>query len=71
MRENNEDWETHLKAVKQELVGLVRLFRDKTSGLILLSKLEGLTAEDCKEFMLYRKTVFKCIDLFSEMIDDE
>lgn len=71
MRENNEDWETHLNTMIEELTGLVRIYKDKVEGLILLSKLEGLTSEICSDFMLYRKTVFKCIDLLSRMIEDD
>lgn len=71
MRENNEDWRLHLSIVIEEISGLVKIYKDKVEGLILLSKLEGLTSEVCEDFMLYRKTVFKCIDLLSRMIEDE
>lgn len=71
MRENNENWEQHLYTVLEEIAGLVRIYKDKAEGLILLSKLEGLTSEVCKDFMIYRKTVFRCIDLLSAVIDDE
>lgn len=71
MRENNEDWEQHLYTILEEITGLVRIYKDKTEGLILLSKLEGLTSEVCQDFMIYRKTVFRCIDLLSAVIDDE
>lgn len=71
MRENNEDWEQHLYTILEEITGLVRIYKDKTEGLILLSKLEGLTSEVCQDFMIYRKTVFRCIDLLSAVINDE
>lgn len=71
MRENNENWESHLYTVLEEITGLVRIYKDKTEGLILLSKLEGLTSEVCEDFMTYRKTVFRCIDLLSAVISDE
>lgn len=71
MRENNEDWQAHLNIVRQEISGLVKLYKDKTEGLILMSKLEGLDKPECEDFMLYRKTIFRCIDLFSMVIDDE
>lgn len=71
MRENNEDWEQHLYTILEEIAGLVRIYKDKTEGLILLSKLEGLTSEVCQDFMVYRKTVFRCIDLLSAVINDE
>ena len=71
MREHEEDWTVHLQSVTEEIAGLVHLYRDKTEGLILLSKLEGLTAPVCEDFMVYRKTVFKCIGLLSEVFRDE
>lgn len=71
MRENNEDWELHLKTMLEEISGLVHIYKDKVEGLILLSKLEGLTSEPCKDFMIYRKTVFRCIDLLGQVIKDE
>ncbi len=71
MRENNEDWKTHLNTVRQEISGLVKLYKGKTEGLILLSKLEGLDMSVCEDFMLYRKTIFRCIDLLSTVIEDE
>lgn len=71
MRENNEDWEIHLKTVLEEISGLVHIYKDKVEGLILLSKLEGLTSSTCNDFMIYRKTVFRCIDLLTQVIKDE
>lgn len=71
MRENSEDWRSHLDIIIEEISGLVKIYRDKTEGLILLSKLEGLTAEVCEDFMLYRKTVFRCIDLLAQVIRNE
>lgn len=71
MRENEEDWETHLKTILEEITGLVRIYNNKVEGLILLSKLEGLTSPTCEDFMIYRKTVFRCIDLLTQVIKDE
>jgi hypothetical protein len=65
MKENNEDWTSHLSIVIEEISGLVEIYKDKVEGLILLSKLEGLTSKECDDFMLYRKTIFRCIDLLS------
>ena len=65
MRDNEEDWETHLKTILEEITGLVRIYNNKVEGLILLSKLEGLTSPTCEDFMIYRKTVFRCIDLLT------
>lgn len=71
MRENEENWLEHLNIMVEEISGLVRIYNDKPEGLILLSKLEGLDSEVCEDFMLYRKTVFRCIDLLAQVIDDE
>lgn len=71
MRENSEDWKVHLSIITEEVVGLVKIYRDKTEGLILLSKLEGLTSKECDDFMIYRKTVFRCIDLIAQVLKDE
>ena len=70
MREHDEDWETHLNTMIEEISGLVRIYKDKVEGLILLSKLEGLTSEACEDFMIYRKTVFRCMDLISKVFDN-
>lgn len=71
MRENNEDWVNHLTIVLEEISGLVEIYKDKVDGLVLLSKLEGLTSEVCEDFMIYRKTVFRCIDLLAKVLKDE
>lgn len=71
MRENEEDWQTHLKTMIEELSGLNEIYKDQVEGLILLSKLEGLTSEVCDDFMIYRKTVFRCIDLLGQVLKDE
>ena len=71
MRENEEDWAAHLAILIEEIAGLVDIYRDKPEGLILLSKLEGLTSEVCEDFMLYRKTVFRCIELLGQVFTDE
>ena len=70
MRENNEDWNTHLCTITEEIVGLTKLYKYNPSSLMLLSKLEGLTADVCKDFMIYRKTVFRCIDLLAQVMKD-
>lgn len=72
MRENGEDWISHLMVMIEEIAGLVEIFKNKPEGLILLSKLEGLTSKVCEEdFMIYRKTVFRCIDLLAQVVKDE
>lgn len=69
MRENQEDWESHLKILIEEIAGLNELTSNQLQLLILLSKLEGLAVDpDCLDFMFYRKTVFKCIDLLAKVV---
>ena len=70
MRENNEDWQGQLSGVIEEVSGLAKIYNDQVESLILLSKLEGLTSKECDDFMVYRKTIFRCIDLLSEVMND-
>lgn len=67
MRENQEDWTAHLKRLIIEISGLFELFSLKSSGLALLSKLEGLLITET-EFIVYRKIVFESISLLREII---
>lgn len=71
MRENDEDWSGHLTVLIEEISGLVEIYKDKVEGLVLLSKLEGLTSDVCEDFMIYRKTVFRCIDLLAQFVRDD
>lgn len=67
MRENKEDWLSHLNCLIVELAGLNELCSNTDEKfLILLSKLKGLQIEDTT-FHVYRKTVFECISLLREM----
>lgn len=67
MRENKEDWLSHLNYLIVELAGLNKLCSNTDEKfLILLSKLKGLQIEDTT-FPVYRKTVFECISLLREM----
>ena len=71
MRENRENWAGHLQTVTEEIAGLVKLYKDQVDGLVLVSKLEGLTSSTCQDFMIYRRTVFKCIDLLARVLGHE
>ena len=71
MRQNEEDWEGHLKVIIEEICGLSEIYQNNLDFLILLSKLEGLTSSVCEDFMLYRKTVFRCIDLLTKVFSNE
>lgn len=67
MRENQENWLSHLEGLIIELAGLNELSSiTDEKFLILLSKLKGLKIEDTT-FQVYRKTVFECISLLREM----
>lgn len=67
MRENKEDWLSHLNYLIVELAGLNELCSNTDEKfLILLSKLKGLQIE-VTTFPVYRKTVFECISLLREM----
>lgn len=67
MRENDENWESHLQTVIVELVGMNEIFNFDERFLILLSKLEGLRVGENIEFFIYRKTVFESISLLREI----
>lgn len=71
MRENGEDWESHLKIMIEEIAGIVKIYKTNPDGLVLLSKLEGLDSNVCEDFFLFRKSVFRCIDLLAQVIKDE
>ena len=66
MRENGEDWEKQLNTVIIEIVGLNEIFEGPTF-LQIASKLEGLNAIEEITFELYRKTIFECINLVTEL----
>lgn len=65
MREHNEDWSKQLETVTLEIAGMNEIFMNP-QFLQLLSKLEGLRAQDTN-FELYRKTVFESISLLQEL----
>ena len=66
MKENQENWKGQLDTVLLELAGLGALFAVSSKFLVLMTKLEGLGADDWA-FDLYRKTVFECISLLREI----
>ena len=68
MREKEEDWNKQLISVIIEISGLNKIFAEKLSFLILLSKLEGL--EEVEKFEDYRRTVFESIDLLDGLINE-
>jgi hypothetical protein len=70
MKENGENWIAHLDTLIEEICGLGEIFSEELDFLILVSKLEGLKSKICEnDFMLYRKSVFRCIDLLTRVMD--
>ena len=65
MRENNELWIEHLNTVIAEISGLYEIL--DLDGLILLSKLEGLKYNNI-DFITYRSSVFKCINILNKVL---
>jgi hypothetical protein len=66
MREHEENWSAQLETVILEIAGLNEIIGHRESLIVLLSKLEGLLAQDTS-FSLYRKTVFESISLLREI----
>ena len=62
MRENKEDWRSHLISLHLEIVGLGQIYNNSPAYISLLSKLEGLLNVET-DFMLYRKIIFELISL--------
>ena len=69
MWENNEDWKSHLDTVLTEILGLIKIF--SLDALILISKLEGLKENQNINFLTYRRTVFKSIELLGEVLNND
>ena len=69
MWENQEDWNKQLETVIVDIAGKDEIFLHNSQFLQLLSKLEGLRLQDI-EFSIYRKTVFECINLINELVQN-
>ena len=67
MKENNEDWEKQLDTVNLEIAGLGVIFAAKPQFLTLRAKLEGIKTQPNIEFELYRKTIFECLTLLTDV----
>lgn len=70
MRENGENWDRQLETVIVDIAGKDEIFLHNSHFLQLLSKLEGLRVIDV-EFSIYRKTVFECINLLNEFVEND
>lgn len=69
-REEKADWQKLLGTILLELAGISRLLTEyQASVLAIACKLEGLyTLTEDRDFYMYRKTIFECIALLSEVI---
>lgn len=67
MKENNEAWEKQLDTVNLEIAGLGVIFATKPQFLTLRAKLEGIKEQSEITFELYRKTVFECLTLLTDV----
>ena len=67
MKENNEDWEKQLDTVNLEIAGLGVIFAAKPQFLTLRAKLEGIKTQSNIEFEKYKKTVFECLTLLTDV----
>lgn len=67
MKENNEDWEKQLDTVNLEIAGLGVMFASKPQFLTLRAKLEGIKQKPEISFEIYRKTVFECLTLLTDV----
>ena len=71
-REENSDWQKPLITIQEELAGMDMLLLDHHQLLFqLMSKLEGLfTLTKESDFMIFRKTIFECLNLVNEIKDN-
>ena len=70
-REEGLDWATPLDTIIEELAGMARLFLGKYHNIFfpLICKLEGLfELTELNDFMLFRRIIFECLSLLSELI---
>ena len=69
-REEGLDWEKPLKTLIEELAGMDEILSSKHDILFpLLCKLEGLfSLQRPEDFDLYRRTIFECLGLISELM---
>jgi hypothetical protein len=63
-REEGIDWKKPLQTLIIELTGMSSFFPDQKELFSLLCKLEALkTLEAEEDFLLFRKTIFECLNL--------
>lgn len=71
MREESKDWEKPLESIIQEILGMRRLIgKEENLFFLVLCKLEGLyDLQDPKDMFLFRRTIFKCLELMEALRD--
>ena len=70
-RAEGGDWETPLKNLILEIVGMDQLWIDQTNLFSLLCKLEALqTLTDENDFFIFRKLIFECLSLLTQIKEE-
>lgn len=70
-REEEIDWQIPLTTILEELKGMNRIINNHEILFSLICKLEGLFLLINKtDFFLYRRTIFECLNLISNLKDD-
>lgn len=69
IREQGKDWEKPLETLIEEVNGMKKLIIGQDQlFLLLLCKMEGLfSLKDNKNMILYRRTVFECLNLLNNL----
>ena len=67
-REEGGDWEIPLQNLIYEIIGMKALWIDQPTLFSLLCRLEALlTLKEENEFLVFRKLIFECLGLISQM----
>lgn len=73
-REENTEWEKPLQTIVEEILGLQNILIDHqeilfqlSSKLMGLLKLGELQLSSDEEFLLFRRTIFDCLNLLSKI----
>ena len=67
-REEGSDWQAPLENLIRELGGMSSLLGDDVDFFSLLCKMESLLTLDKKDdFFVFRKTIFECLRLITEL----
>lgn len=72
-REEGTDWEKLLLTIIEEFSGLKSLMESQYEDemFTVICKLEGLRhLTNSEDFMMYRKTIFECLNLVQEVINN-